>query len=78
MDTRFSTSQQKRTNRSGFLRGFKLRKKEDTIASTSGKQERGAPLSATATWVEGTQRVVKEELVDQSVVDHLKRSERFP
>lgn len=46
------------------------------MISVSGKQERGAPLSATSSWVEGTQRVMKEELVDQAVADQLKRSKQ--
>ncbi|KAF9779167.1 hypothetical protein BJ322DRAFT_1088940 [Thelephora terrestris] len=71
--SRFFASQSKKPSRTGFLRGLKLRKKEDTAASGSGKQERGAPLSATSSWVEGTQRAMKEELVDQALVDHLKR-----
>jgi hypothetical protein len=62
----------------GVLRSLKLRKKEDTIISVGGRQERGVPLSATSSWVEGTQRAMKEELVDQAVVDQLKRSERSP
>jgi hypothetical protein len=57
------------------LRSLKLRKKEDTLMTVGGKQERGAPLSATSSWVEGTQRAMKEELVDQPFADHLKRSE---
>jgi len=61
-----------------MLRGLKLRKKEDTVISVGGKQERGAPMNATSSWVEGTQRAMKEELVDQAVADHLRRSERFP
>ena len=75
--SRFFSSQSKKNTRTGFLRGFKLRKKEDPAVSVSGKQERGAPLSATSSWVEGTQRAMKEELVDQGVVDHLKRSKQI-
>lgn len=69
-------SQSKKSGRTGMLRGLRLRKKEDPLISIGGKQERerGAPLSATSSWVEGTQRAMKEELVDQGVVDHLKRS----
>ena len=59
-----------------MLRGLKLRKKEDTLITVGGKQERGPPLSATSSWVEGTQRAMKEELVDQPFADHLKRSEK--
>ena len=72
--SRFFNSQSKRSTRTGVLRGLKLRKKEDTVTSVGGKQERGAPLSATSSWVEGTQRAMKEELVDQAVADQLKRS----
>ena len=72
----FFSSQSKRTTR--FLRGLKLRKKEDTAPSAGGKQERGAPLVSTSTWVEGTQRAMKEELVDQAVADQLKRSKESP
>ena len=32
-------------------------------------------MGATSSWVEGTQRAMKEELVDQIVADQLKRSE---
>ncbi|KAF9653357.1 hypothetical protein BDM02DRAFT_3107974 [Thelephora ganbajun] len=71
--SRFFNSQSKRSARTGVLRSLKPRKKEDTIISTGGKQERGAPLSATSSWVEGTQRTMKEELVDQGVADQLKR-----
>jgi len=46
------------------------------LISASGKQERGAPMSATSNWVEGTQRAMKEELVDQAVADQLKRSKQ--
>ena len=77
--SRFFTSQPKRTTRAtGFLRNLKLRKKEDAAVSGGGKQERGAPLVATSTWVEGTQRAMKEELVDQTVADQLKRSKESP
>ena len=72
--SRFFNPQSKRTTRTGVLRSLKLRKKEDTLTSVGGKQERGAPLSATSSWVEGTQRAMKEELVDQAVADQLKRS----
>ena len=74
----FSTSQSKKSTRAGgFLRGLKLRKKEDTKISIGGggKQERGSLVGATSSWVEGTQRAMKEELVDQNVADQLKRSE---
>ena len=74
----FFPSQTKKPTRTSFLRGLKLRKKEDTTASVGGKQERGAPLVATSTWVEGTQRAMKEELVDQAVADQLKRSTKSP
>lgn len=45
-----------------------------------GKQDRGGPVSATSSWVEGTQGVMKKELVDQIVADQLERlgSERLP
>src|SRR5882762_6173199 len=57
----FFSSQPKRAARAtGFLRGLKLRKKEDTTASVAGKQERGSPSVATSNWVEGTQRAIKE------------------
>ena len=72
--SRFFGSQSKRSTRTGVLRSLKLRKKEDTVIS-SGKQERGGPLGATSSWVEGTQRAMKEELVDQAVADQFKRSE---
>lgn len=72
--SRYFNSQSKKTTRTGILRGLRLRKKEETLISVGGKQERGAPLSATSNWVEGTQRAMKEELVDQAVVDQLKRS----
>ena len=73
--SRFFGFKSKRTSRtSAVLRSLKLRK-EDTSTSTSGKQERGGPLGATSSWVEGTQRAMKEELVDQVVADLLKRSE---
>lgn len=76
--SRFFPSQSKRTTRTGgMLRSLKLRKKEDTIISVGGKQERGVPSSATSSWVEGTQRAMKEELVDQAVADQLKRSEQL-
>jgi len=73
----FATSQSKKATRTGFLRGLKLRKKDDTKISTGGggKQERGSLVGATSSWVEGTQRAMKEELVDQNVADQLKRSE---
>ena len=60
-----------------MLRKLMSRKKEDTATSTGGggKQDRGGPVSATSSWVEGTQRAMKEELVDQIVADQLKRSE---
>jgi hypothetical protein len=69
--SRFFNSQSKRTTRTGtgLLRSLKLRKKEDTLTSVGGRQERGAPLSATSSWVEGTQRAMKEELVDQAIAD---------
>ena len=77
--SRIITSQPKRTSRAGgLLRNLKLRKKEDTIISVGGKQERGAPSTATSSWVEGTQRAMKEELVDQVLADQLKRSKRLP
>lgn len=75
-DTSRFFSRSKKSTRTGFLRGFKLRKEEDAGVSVGGKQERGAPFSVTSTWVEGTQRTMKEELVDQVVVDNLKRSRR--
>ena len=73
----FFTLQSKRSTRTAVLRKLKLRKKEDTIISVGGggKQERGGPVGATSSWVEGTQRAMKEELVDQIVADQLKRSE---
>jgi len=72
--SRFFSSQPKKSTRTaGVLRGLKLRKKEDISISVGGRQERGAPLSATSSWVEGTQRAMKEELVDQIVADQLKR-----
>ena len=46
------------------------------MITIGGKQERGGPLGATSSWVEGTQRAMKEELVDQPFADHLKRSEQ--
>ena len=73
--SRLFQSQSKKSSRTGVLRSLRLRKKEDTLTSVGGKQERGAPLSATSSWVEGTQRAMKEELVDQVVADQLKRSE---
>lgn len=77
--SRFFGFHSKRSGRTGgVLRSLKLRKKEDTIVSTGGKQERGGPSSATSSWVEGTQRAMKEELVDQGVADLLKRSEHLP
>lgn len=73
--SRFFNPQPKRSTRAdGVLRKLKLRKKDDTSVSVGGKQERGAPMSATSSWVEGTQRAMKEELVDQAVADQLKRS----
>jgi hypothetical protein len=78
-DTSHFFPQSKRTTRAtAFLRGLKLRKKEDATSSGSGKQERGAPLVSTSNWVEGTQRAMKEELVDQAVADQLKRSTKSP
>ena len=67
----------KRTLRTGVLRKLMSRKKEDTLVPTggNGKQERRGPMSTTLSWVEGTQRAMKEELVNQIVVDKLKRSE---
>ena len=74
----FFSQSKKNTPRTGFLRGLKLRKKEDTTASVGGKQEREVPLVSTSTWVEGTQWAMKEELVDQAMADLLKRSKTFP
>ena len=66
----------KKTTRPGFLSGLKLWKKEDATISVGGKEVRRAPLVATLTWVEGTQRGMKEELADRAVADQLKRSKQ--
>ena len=75
--SRFSASQSsKKTTGTGFLSGLQLWKKDDATVSVGGKAARRAPLVATSTWVEGTQRGMKEELVDQAVADQLKRSKQ--
>ena len=74
--SRFFAAQPKKSTRTGLLRGLKLWKKDEPTTSVSGKQERGASSGATLTWVEGTQRTMKEELVDQAMADHLKRSKQ--
>jgi hypothetical protein len=78
--SRFFNAQSKKPagRASNFLRGLKLRKKDENTVSVGGKQERGGPSSATSSWVEGTQRAMKEELVDQAMADQLKRSKESP
>ena len=72
-------SQPKKPSRAaGLLRSLKLRKKEDAVIPVGGKQELGAPSTGTSSWVEGTQRAMKEELIDQATVNKLRRSEQFP
>ena len=56
-----AASQSKIVTRTGFLRGPKLRQKEEAIVSVGGEFECGAPLVATSTWVEDTPRAMKED-----------------